>query len=248
MERLDNPAFQKHARLNFWKDTDAAEMQVFVAHLLIMGMLRKPTIESYWKRSGMCQTPFFGKWMTRNRFCSILANMHIADDSMNPAFGNSGHDPLAKLRPFLDMCDETFRFVYRPSQNISIDESCCPFKGRLRFKVYNPRKPAKFHIKQFLLCEADSGYVVGFRTYTGKGSCVDETACLDEQCTTTTKVVMSLARFCGVLDKGHHITFDNYYTSPELLEELLYRNTTACGVCEPERSSRCGDKSKVEQR
>lgn len=237
IEAMDNSAYKKFARLNTWKNVSESELKVFVAHLLVMGVLRKTELESYWSSSGVCKVPFFGKWMSRNRFTSILSNFHITDDSTNPPFGKFGHDALAKLRPFLTMCQENFKFTYKPHRDLSLDESCCPWKGRLRFKVYNPRKPARFHIKLFQICEATSGYIIGFSVYTGKNSCINENVCADDDCTTTTKVVMTLADQCGLLDKGHRIYFDNYYSSPELLEELIHRNTLSCGTV---RSNRKG--------
>ena len=37
----------------------------------------------------------------------------------------------------------------------------------------------------------------------------------------------------GLLDEGHHVYMDNYYTSPKLFEELHFRNTFACGTVNP---------------
>ena len=69
--------------------------------------------------------------MSRNKFQSILWNLHICDDSQNPRHGQPGHDPLAKLQPFISMVENNFCHLYRPEENISIDEACCPFKGWL---------------------------------------------------------------------------------------------------------------------
>ena len=41
--------------------------------------------------------PFFGKFMSRSKFQSLLWNLHIADDFQNPRHGQPGHDPLAKF-------------------------------------------------------------------------------------------------------------------------------------------------------
>ena len=170
--------------------------------------------------------------MSRNHFTAILSNLHISNDSDIPPFGSPGHDPLSKIRPFVTMCENNFKFAYMPKRDLSMDESCCPWKGRLRFKVYNPRKPARFHIKLFQMCEATSGYIIGFCVYTGKNSCIDPGVCLFDECTTTTQIVMTLANRCNLLDKGHQLFFDNYYASPELIEELLHRDTSGCGtVC-----------------
>ena len=43
--------------------------------------------------------------MSRNKFQSILWNLHISDDTGNQPRNQQGHDPLAKLRDFVDMID-----------------------------------------------------------------------------------------------------------------------------------------------
>ena len=49
-------------------------------------------------------------------------------------------------------------------------------------------------------------------------------------CTVTTKVVIGLLDSSKLLNTGHFIYLDNYYTSPELFEELYFRETYACGT------------------
>lgn len=236
-ERSQHELYKPFARINRWKDTTEAELKVFVAHLILMGLTRKPDIESYWAQDKFTKMPFFGKYMSRDRFTAILANFHVADDRLNPKFGEAGHDALAKLRPFIEILNEKFKQTYTPERDLSLDEGLMPYKGRLRFKVYNPSKPHKFHVKLFQISEASSGYVVGFKIYTGQGSCHIEDATIDPMCGVTTKTVMTLANECDVLDKGRVIYFDNYYSSPELFDELLYRDTLACGTV---RSNRKG--------
>ena len=227
-------SYRPHARLNQWRDTTVSELKLWMAHVILMGLVRKPNIEMYWTSDPFTKTPFFGKLMSRDRFTALLANLHVDDDTENPPFvsalPNNGHDPLAKMRSFINMLDRNFLSVYKPERDISIDEGCMPWKGRLRFKQYNPSKPARFHVKLYQVCEASSGYVLGFKTYTGKGSCHSELSSLDNECTTTTKTVLTLLEACNLLDRGHHVYMDNYYTSPELMEELLSRSTLACGT------------------
>ena len=227
---------KKHSRLNSWKDINACDVKVFMAHVMLMGLTRKGSIQKYWSTSEITSVPFFGKYMSRNQFQNILWNLHIADNTNNP---QNAADPLYKLRDFITMTQDNFKFVYKPGQNISLDEACCPFKGRLRFKVYNPRKPKRFHIKLFQACESQSGYIIGFEIYTGKNlmSCSHTATVLDTECTRTTKLVHGLLEELNLLDRGHHVYFDNYYSSPELLEELLYRETYCCGTV---RSNRRG--------
>ena len=60
------------AWLNNWEDTSPDEMKVFVVHLIVMGILKKISLEQYWSRDGILNTPFFGHYMSRNCFKNIL--------------------------------------------------------------------------------------------------------------------------------------------------------------------------------
>ena len=92
-------------------------------------------------------------------------------------------------------------------------------------------KPNRFHVKLFHISESQSGYILGYYVCTGKDtSCVSlHSKPLSPDCGKTTKIVLGLLEQCKLLDKGHHIYMDNYYTSPELAEELYYQ-TYCCGT------------------
>ena len=124
-----------------------------------------------------------------------------------------------------------------PKKKLSVDEASCPFKGGLGFKMYNPRKPACFHIRLYQVCEADSGYCIGLEVFTGNKNCqcIQISRPLDPTSTMTTKLVLGLLEKSRLLDKGHHIYTDNYYTSPELMEELYWRSTFSAGTCHSNR-------------
>ena len=134
----------------------------------------------------------------------------------------TNHDPLHKVRSFIQMCERTFKLVYRPGCDLSYDEACCPFKGRVLFHIYNANKLAKFHLKLFQICEAKSGYICAFDIYTGKDQtrCTQTAQVLDPSCTTT-KPGVGLMYSVHLLDKRHCVYMDNFYTSPELYEELF---------------------------
>ena len=53
---------------------------------------------------------------------------------------------------------------------------------------------------------------------------------LDITCTRTTKLVLGLLASVDLLHKGHHCYMDNYYSSPELFQELYFTDTYACGT------------------
>ena len=146
-------------------------MKVFVAHLIVMGILKKNSLEQYWSRDSILNMPFFGHYMSRNRFQNILWNLHVSNpDETNPPKGEAEHDPLFLVRPMVDMMQRNFHTKYRPGKELSLDESKCPFMGRVHFKCYNPKKPNRFHIKLFMVSEPSTGYICGFEVYTGDAS------------------------------------------------------------------------------
>ena len=84
-----------------------------------MGLVKKSDLEKYWSTNTKTRLPFFGKYISRNKFQSILWNLHISDDTANPPHNQPGHDPLAKLRNFVDMINRNFLFAYKPTQALS---------------------------------------------------------------------------------------------------------------------------------
>lgn len=207
---------------------------IMVAYLIVMGCVRKSAIPQYWSTDNMLRTPFFAKYMPRNKFQLLLGNLHLNDNANDLPEEDPQHDRLYKIRPFLEMCERNFMSVYKPLRELSFDEGCCPWKGR-GLKVFNKSKPAKFHIKLFEVCEAKSGYVLGFDVYTREKAKFEFGTTMDPDCNKTTKIVMKLLQKCELLDKGHHVYTDNYYTSPELMDELFARETYSCGTCRVNR-------------
>ena len=88
-----------------------------------------------------------------------------------------------------------------------------------------------------MVSEHESGYMCGFSVYKGKNSTelVGLNATLDPPCTVTNKTVMGLLESTKMLDQHRTIFFDNYFSSAELCEELLYRDSYACGTVCPHR-------------
>ena len=41
-EQLENPNYKPYSRLNQWKQVTESELKIFVAHLIIMGIVKKP--------------------------------------------------------------------------------------------------------------------------------------------------------------------------------------------------------------
>ena len=78
-----------------------------------MGIVRKPTIVSYWETTGLSETPKFRDIMSRNRFQAILRYLHCNDNATAVPRGSPGYDSLHKISPVIDFFNETFDNNYK---------------------------------------------------------------------------------------------------------------------------------------
>ena len=128
----------------------------------------------------------------------------------------------------VDMMQRNFCTKYRPGKELSLDESTCPFKGRVHFKCYNPQKTNRFHIK---LSEPSTGYICGFEVYTGDASDQSQGNAQELQdASKTSCIVLGLLDSVQLLDMGHHVYFDNYCNSPDLIDLLHKIKMHVCGT------------------
>ncbi|GFN81334.1 PiggyBac transposable element-derived protein 4 [Plakobranchus ocellatus] len=94
----------------------------------------------------------------------------------------------------------------------------CPWRGKLRSKVYFKDKPTPWGIKMYKLCEASSGYVYCLKIYAAQPNMSNRLI----------DVVLQIMN--PMLDKTYHLFTDNYYTCPELYETLIKRKTHCTGT------------------
>jgi hypothetical protein len=221
---ISDGTMTKRCRLNEWTDVGVGDIKIFMAYQILMGLMKKPRLATYWSTDPYIRTPIFNKFMTRNRFEGILSNLHLADETQPPQ-----GDGLYRIRPFLTLLNENFKDVYTPAREVALDEGGCPFKGRCKFKKYCPKKPNKWSIKMYQVCESRTGYTLQFYIEDGTKYNWDNVKA-GESGGKTLKVVMNLMRDANCLDKGHRCYMDNYYNSVHLAEELLKYKTACCGT------------------
>ena len=109
----------------------------------------------------------FYQIIKRDRFTLIVRFLHLNDNSLYIKKGEPGHDPLYKLRPFIESLFSNFQRHYILSKEVSIDETMIGFKGRLSFIQYMPKKPTKWGMKAYVLADARTGYMYNWYLYTG---------------------------------------------------------------------------------
>ena len=95
LENLDKAA---NSYLKNWTDLTVNELQVFIRLVILMGIVHKPNINSYWSRDELYNTPIFLKVMPRDRFKVILRFLHFNDNATYNV-ENADRDHLHKVRP-----------------------------------------------------------------------------------------------------------------------------------------------------
>ena len=148
------------SRANFWdkKLHDLAELRKFLSLVIVMGIIHFPSIEDYWVTSWPFSNNTFSDILKRDRFTLLLRFLHLNDNSRYIPKGQPGHNPLYKIRPFMDALIQNFQHTYIPGRELFLDESMIGFKGRLGFVQYMPKKPTKWGLKAFVLADGVTGY------------------------------------------------------------------------------------------
>ncbi|PNF43126.1 hypothetical protein B7P43_G18025 [Cryptotermes secundus] len=208
-------------------DVTESEMFLFLGIIIQMGHDIRDRLTDYWSTAEQFATPFYSKTMKRDRFLHILRFLHFADNRTEIDRNDDSYDRLWKIRTIFDTLNDAFEKYYNPSEHLAVDEIIVKFKGRVIFKQYIPKKHKRFGIKIFKICDA-AGYTYDMKVYLGK----DRTRA-DRDVTATHATVRDLCR--RIEGVGHKLYMDNFFSSPDLFDELMTKKITCCGTVRPNR-------------
>lgn len=204
-----------HSRLKSWIPTNQTEIKRFFGIIMWMGLVPLASIDRYWSTNKLYKNDI-SKVMPRNRFEILLRMLHFGD---NETADKS--NKLYKVQGILDKLQAKFKSIIHPQEDICIDETLIPFRGRVGFRQYIPNKTHRYGIKMFKLC-VEKGYTWAFEIYQGKVEKQNAVGGV-AQC-----VVMKLAE--SLLDNGRTLYVDNWYTSVTLAHALHSRSTHLVGT------------------
>lgn len=83
------------------------------------------------------------------RFCALLCFLKVADHTTE-----DGNDRLRKVRFILDHMEDLCCSLFKPGQNIAVDERMMCGKGWSSKIQYSPLKPVKWGFKVFAACDS----------------------------------------------------------------------------------------------
>lgn len=218
-QQLLNADAAPQSRLHKWYPTCAGEMKRFIGLIGWMGLVKLPRLCDYWSTNELFSIPLPKKVMSRNRFELLLRFWHFANNEEAAA-----DNRLCKIENVINKFIHSFQSYYTPAEKICIDESVVPWRGRLVFRQYLPKKRHRYGIKLYKLC-AEKGYTWNMSVYIGKDS--------DGETSATEQVVMKLAQ--SLLNEGRTLYVDNFYTGIPLAFKLLDKKTHLVGTLRSNR-------------
>ena len=164
--------------------------------------------------------------MPRNKFEQVKQYLHLANNQQLDAT-----DKASKVRPLYDQLNLNLRQFGVFHQNLSVDEQMLPYFGKHSAKMFMRNKPVKFGYKFWVLASSN-GYPYNVMLYTGKDSVKPSSDGLGS------RVVQQLLQV--VEDPhSHTVTFDNFFSSIDLLSSLKLKGFGATGTIRENRLKDC---------
>ncbi|XP_029019426.1 piggyBac transposable element-derived protein 4-like [Betta splendens] len=231
VEQTNNYALYRQRRSGksdpHWHPTDVREMRAYVGLNVLMGINQLPDAGMYWASDIFIGNAGFKKTMTARRFEKLTQYLQLCDREAEPARGERGYDGLFKIRPLLDVVENTMWDAYAPNRCLTVDKCAVVTKGRFSPTQYMPSGPLRKGLTVWMLCDARSGYCHRAKIFVGKAGEDEAAASLGY------RVVTSLVR--GLEGQYHHLFMDSFFTSVPLLQRLLRDGLYACGPTQPGR-------------
>ena len=187
----------------------ASNIRVALAIMMLSGYSPVPNRRLYWRRDGDVHNSLVAQGMRRDTFEHLLRVLHLADNSK---MDSQKPDTYYKVRPIFELANKNNKLLPTPEE-LSIDECMVPYFGHHPTKQFIRGKPVTFGFKLWSICTAD-GFMLHAEPYCGSATDLKITGYGQGA-----DVVLGLIDKCG-LRPGHHVTFDNFFSSLPLLEQL----------------------------
>ncbi|XP_046726710.1 piggyBac transposable element-derived protein 4-like [Silurus meridionalis] len=200
-----------------WTDVDSTDVKAYMGLIILAGVYRSrgESTGSLWDdRSGRA---VFKATMSLSRFHEISRALSFNDKLKKAA--RQRDDKLAPIRTLWEMWAPRLQMLYNPGRDVTVDEQLVAFKGRCRFRQYMPKKPAKYGLKLWIICDAVTSYAWRCSPYLGKTENAPEVG-------QGMRVVKELTE--GL--QGVTVTCDNFFTSYPLAQELLKKKISLVGT------------------
>ena len=213
-----HPRLKDQLRFANWKPCTSEEVVVFLAITVFLGVVKIQNRKVIWKRDSVFHQPWVSRVMTLRRFECLLNAFNCCNYwnlSDQEYAEKNAQNCFWQIDAFVQECNRRCAFHFQMGRLFSIDEAVIPWKGRHRARCYNPKKPAKYHLKKFSLNCASTGYVYCHYHYAGK----DERR--PANVSASLWPIKKLVDQCpSLFEKSHVCATDNWYSSAQALVYL----------------------------
>lgn len=147
--------------------------------------------------------------MTKGRFLFLLNALRF--DDKNDRQDRVKDDPGAAISNIFQTFIDNSQECYTVGEYVCIDEMLVGFRGRCRFRMYMPKKLARYGLKIMALTDSRTHYLHNAFLYTGK-DCYGRT--LNEEEQKLSKPTQSVIRLVKqVQGTNRNVLGDNWFSS-----------------------------------
>lgn len=209
------------------QDLDLLELEAFIG-LLIYSAAFKSNRENcdYLFATDGTGRDIFRCTMSKNRFLNLLRCLRF--DNFDDRDERKKTDKLAAISNIFGMFVKNCQSLYNVGECATVDEMLIAFRGRSHLIIYMPNKPAKYGLKMMCLCDAKTSYFYNGYIYSGKGSDGENLTPDEKKLLVPSQSVIRLSK--PLYGSNRNVTFDNWFTSIELVDALKKRDLTCTGT------------------
>uniref|UniRef100_A0A0A9W581 PiggyBac transposable element-derived protein 4 n=2 Tax=Lygus hesperus TaxID=30085 RepID=A0A0A9W581_LYGHE len=215
-QTIQNSTTKNESRSRAWKPIDGGELKKCFAIVLWFGIVPTPDMKKPWSKDRFYRNEFISKLNPRDRFINILRFLHFSSNETTRT------DGLYKIRNIRNMLIRNFQEYMNLGENMVIDETTIPFRGRLFFRQNKPKKSHKYRAKVYKLC-TDSGYIYNMGIYSGKGDTKSHSF-------SVVKNLLENEGGSNILGNGRTLYADNFYSSMKTTQYLNQHRTRYVGT------------------
>lgn len=224
----------------------------FLGILFYMALIGKGGYENYWGLQD--EQVVFGddahryclsRVMCLSKFKKLRRCIMFSTVNGNPA---APKNQLFRVQELIDILRATFVKHVVIGREISGDEASFAFRGTYGRALifYNPTKPGgKYHFRLYVICDATNWLCLNFKIHCNQdveqylsGSQMNEDDQNDfcESIRSVQPLRKNVLQLCQPLfGKGRVLNIDNYYTSPQLMDQLMSRGLYCRGTVRKNR-------------
>lgn len=233
-----------------WKPVTGADIKLFIASHIYMGLVQIRNKEMYWKRSESLPLHPCLVSLSLGRWQQIKRYFHIENPDDEPEDGDEDEEQL-KFCHKVEWLAEHIRTISKelidPGTNFSYDEAMVRFMGRSKDTIMAPHKPIKEGYEVMCLCTPGryEGYVVDFFMQGKKKDDEEYTFEIPEQyrnislfngLSNTNKIMLNMILRTvnkyrnGDITRTATVYADNLFVNVPVLAYLRLHNIGVCGT------------------